>query len=259
MNPILHYIAPKFEAVPKADALELLIYGTIGGGIWTAGVTAKSVRNALAGSTAKVINVHIQSNGGDAFEGVAIGNVLKSQKATINVFIDGMAASTASVIAMAGDTITMPKNAMLMIHRASTIAFGNAADMQKASAMLAKVDEALEQSYTDRFKGTTLELEKMLDDETWLTAQDALSYGLCDVIADPQKDDDDAAHDPDESEDTETDPDSPVPEPGGGDPDNLHEEPPAAAAEGFNIAAMARALTATNKNLEGELNGRKFR
>lgn len=243
-NPQLHYIPPKFEAATNSkNELELYIYGTIGGGIWTAGVTAKDVRNALAESIADVINVHIQSGGGDAFEGVAIGNLLKSQKAQVNVFIDGMAASAASVIAMAGDTITMPKNAMMMIHRASTLAFGNAADMQEAAAMLTKVDQALEQSYVDRFKGTKLELEKMLDDETWLTAQDALNYGLCDVVADPVKEDN-AAKDPETNSPEETPPaptDPPEPE---NKPENKVVEMPTAVAEGINIAAMARAFAA---------------
>lgn len=188
-SPFMNYISPRFEATNNNEKNEtdLYIYGTIGGGAWFGGVNSRDIRSTLATIKTPVINVHIHSNGGDAFEGVAIGNLLKNHDATINVYIDGMAASAASVIAMAGDKITMPKNSMLMVHRAACFCFGNAEKLTKQAATLSKVDEALIQSYTDRFTGDQMELEKLLDDESFLTAQEALSYGFCDEITAPIK------------------------------------------------------------------------
>lgn len=186
---IMDYISPKFEMknTSQNNATDLYIYGTIGGGFWFGGVTSKDVRRMLADIKTSIVNVHIHSNGGDAFEGVAICNLLKNHKATINVYIDGMAASAASVIAMAGDKIIMPGNTMMMVHRASVLSYGNAESLRKTADTLAKVDEALIQSYTDRFKGDQMELEKLLDEETFLTAKEAMSYGFCDEIAESIK------------------------------------------------------------------------
>lgn len=196
----LNYIEPKFEMKnnDKKNETDLYIYGTIGGGIWFGGVNSKEVRRQLAEINTPIINVHIHSNGGDAFEGVAIGNLLKNHKSTINVYIDGMAASAASVIAMAGDKIIMPKNAMLMVHRASTLCYGNADYLKKQADTLTKVDNALIESYTSRFKGELFELERLLDDETYLTAKEAMSYGFCDEITEAIKQSNDEAKEDDE-------------------------------------------------------------
>lgn len=190
MKPTLRFIPPKLEAKETDNETDLYIYGTIGGGIWTRGINSNDVQKTLANIKTPIINVHIQSNGGDAFEGVAIGNLLKSHSAAIHVIIDGIAASAASVIAMAGNTITMPKNAMLMIHRASTIAYGHQEDLIEAANILGKVDQAVYASYEDRFKGEASELASLLEkDGTFLTAQEALDYGFCDEITAPVKKD----------------------------------------------------------------------
>nr|WP_279401629.1 head maturation protease, ClpP-related [Piscibacillus salipiscarius] len=113
---------------------------------------------------------------------MAINNLLKSHKADIVVHVDGLAASAASVIAMAGNKIIMPENTMMMIHRASTIEFGNADDFEKTASDLRKIDSALAASYKKRFVGTEEELNRLLDDETFLTAEEAVAFGLADVI-----------------------------------------------------------------------------
>lgn len=239
-RPKLSFIPPKLEAESTGnDEADLYIYGTIGGGFWTSGVSANDVRHTLQDLKVKTLNVHIQSNGGDVFEGVAIGNLLKNNAAKVHVFIDGIAASAASVIAMAGDTITMPKNTMLMIHRASTIAYGHKEDLQKAVSMLEKVDKAVAASYAERFKGESLELEKMLDDETWLTAEDAQYYGLCDEIADSES--------KGQSEDQETGNTSPAEEPGGGDPASAS----AQSADGFDLGMISRAVASASQKIRG--------
>ncbi|MFB7119735.1 head maturation protease, ClpP-related [Bacillus thuringiensis] len=145
-------------------------------------ISSKGVREALDDVEANEIELHIHSNGGDAFEGIAICNYLRNHKAKITAIIDGMAASAASLIAMGADKIVMPNNTVMMVHRAATFAYGNAVSMEKQAKMLRDVDKALIQTYKNRFKGRFSELEKLLDDETYMTAEQAKKYGFCDVI-----------------------------------------------------------------------------
>ncbi|WP_246570117.1 head maturation protease, ClpP-related [Lentibacillus saliphilus] len=171
----------RFEA--KGDnEYKLTIYGGIGGFVFSRN-SANSIREELAGVDAKKIHVHINSGGGSAFDGVAICNMLKQHKAEIIVHIDGWAASAASVIAMAGDRIIMPSNTMMMIHQASTIEYGNADVFEKTARDLRKIDAALSASYKGRFVGTDEELKQLLKDETWLTADEAVSLGFADEVA----------------------------------------------------------------------------
>lgn len=172
----------RFEAKDEQNKeYDLFIYGPISSFSFS-GRSAEGVRMRLQGVEANRINVHINSPGGSAFDGVAIGNLLKNHKAEIVIHIDGWAASAASVIAMAGDKVIMPENTMMMIHRASTIEIGNAATFEKTAADLRKIDSALAASYKKRFVGEQSELDQLLDDETFLTAQEALAFGLADEI-----------------------------------------------------------------------------
>lgn len=180
---------------------QLTIYGSIGGWSWEN--TSEYVGRQLKSVDADVIHVHINSGGGDVFEGIAIGNILKQHPAKVVVHVDGFAASAASIIAMAGDEIIMPSNTMLMIHRASTYAFGNAVVLGKIAADLTKIDESLTASYKSRFKGTDDELDQLIDDETWFTAEEAVALGLADTITDEIEiviDEEDEQDDVDEEE-----------------------------------------------------------
>lgn len=130
------------------------------------------------------IDLHINSGGGSVFEGIAIYNMLKQNPAKINVHIDALAASIASVIAMSGDTIFMPKNSMLMIHNPLTMVMGNAKELRKQADDLDQIAKASRQSYLQK-TGDKLDeatLETLLDEETWLTADEAVEYGLADVV-----------------------------------------------------------------------------
>lgn len=136
----------------------------------------------------KTLNVFINSPGGSVFEGISIKNMLERQKLRgcfINVVIDGLAASIASIIAMAGDKITMPENALMMIHRASCGCMGNADDFAKQIEVLNKIDLVLTNTYVTRSNGLLTE-EDVTDmfnsGDTWLTAQEAKDFGLCDEI-----------------------------------------------------------------------------
>ena len=121
------------------------------------------------------INLHINSPGGSVFEGIAIYNMLKQHKAAVNTYVDGLAASIASVIAMAGDTIFMPKNAMLMIHNPWTMAVGNASDLRKQADELDTITKSSVVTYLNK-------AGDKLDEETWLTADEAIGYGLADEV-----------------------------------------------------------------------------
>ncbi|WP_042683120.1 head maturation protease, ClpP-related, partial [Anaerosalibacter massiliensis] len=112
----------------SSDTATLYLHGTIGDGFWDYGedniVTSKRVKKALENLEGKNINLHINSGGGDVFESIAISNMLKQYNGKINVIIDSLAGSGASIVAMAGDTIQMFPNSMMMIHRAWTFVAG---------------------------------------------------------------------------------------------------------------------------------------
>lgn len=131
----------------------------------------------------KEITVNINSPGGSVYEGVAIYNMLKRHKAKVIVNIDGLAASIASVIAMAGDVVRIPSNAMLMVHNAMSMEFGNAKDMRETADLLDKITGSIRATYlekTDKINEATL--TALMDAETWLTADEAKHYGLVDEV-----------------------------------------------------------------------------
>ncbi|KXY83424.1 Clp protease ClpP [Bacillus pacificus] len=179
-------IQPKFlmmENQENSKKVVAYMHGTVGAG-WWGDINAKKTREMFDNIDADEIELHIHSGGGDAFEGIAICNYLRSHKATVTAYVDGLAASAASLIAMGADKIIMPSNTTMMVHRASTYAYGNADSLEKQAKMLRDVDDALIQSYRNRFNGEFHELEALLDNETYMTAETAKSYGFCDEIVD---------------------------------------------------------------------------
>lgn len=133
------------------------------------------------------INIYIDSCGGSVEEGNAIFNLLKRADAVKTVFIDAFAFSVASVIAMAGDKIIMPSNATMMIHNAMKWAYGNSTELRKAADDLEAINEGSCNTYLIKAgdKITKEKLKELLDNETFLTAQEAFDYGFCDEIANP--------------------------------------------------------------------------
>jgi len=178
----------KFWEVKAAanDVGELYIYGDITSYKWDdADITAKDFAEDLkALGDLKTLNIYLNSLGGSVFQGQAIFSILKRHSAYKNVYIDGIAASIASVIAMAGDTIRMPKNAMVMIHNPWTFAMGNSADLRKEAEALDKIRESMIVAYMDKIQDKTTEEEliDLLDAETWLTAQECFDRGFCDEL-----------------------------------------------------------------------------
>lgn len=174
---------PRFEARAKQDVAELYIYDAIGGGMFGGGITSKDVANALAGmKDAKRLVCYINSPGGDVFDGVAIYNAIRRFDGPKSVVIEGIAASAASIIAMAGDTIEMAHNATMMIHEAWGMGVGNAADLRKTADLLEKITaESVLPSYART--GIPREaLRAMMAAETWMSAAEALSMRFCDAV-----------------------------------------------------------------------------
>ncbi|WP_229713093.1 head maturation protease, ClpP-related [Macrococcus hajekii] len=156
---------------------------------WEGEESATSFKNTLEKlKGVDEIVVNINSPGGDVFEGIAIHNMLKRHKAKVTVNIDGLAASIASVIAMAGDVVRMPSNSMLMIHNAMSGTFGNANDLREVADLLEKVTGTLIETYLNKSdKLKTDSLKALLDAETWMTAEEAFSYGLIDEVITSKK------------------------------------------------------------------------
>lgn len=151
------------------------------------GNTARGIQKFLdENKDAEAIDVYINSMGGDVFEGTAMANQLRRFSGKVIVTVDGFACSVASVIAMAGDEVRMPKNATMMVHNMKTGIWGNAAEMRKMADDLDVLMEANKTIFLEH-AGEKLDydqLTEMMDAETWLTAEKCLEYGLADVVLD---------------------------------------------------------------------------
>jgi ATP-dependent Clp endopeptidase proteolytic subunit ClpP len=146
-------------------------------------VTAKGFIDDLAAlGDVSGITVHINSPGGSVYAGNVIHNVLKRHKAKVTVMIDGLAASIASVIAMAGDEVIMPKNAMMMIHDPMSICVGNSTDMRACAEMLDTAQHSIVTSYTTKSGQSEDKIKELMAAETWMTAADAVELGFADTI-----------------------------------------------------------------------------
>lgn len=174
----------------KGDKAEIFIYDEIGIGYYGGGVAAVDLIaqvKALNLTAADELVVRVNSPGGSFFEGNAIYNYLRSLKAKIVVRVEGMAASSASLIAMAGDRIEMPENAMMFIHNPWSTVAGDANVMRKMAEDLDKMRDSAVATYLRRAgdKMNKDDLIEMLDAETWLGAEDAVKLGLADVVDEP--------------------------------------------------------------------------
>lgn len=163
------------------DTATVYIFGPIGG--WF-GANAEDFVEDLAGVTGP-LNVHINSGGGDAFEGITISNLLRNHPSTVNGVVTGMAASAASIIAIGCDSLTMSPGSQLMIHRAMTSVYGNRDDMAEVMDMLERMDTSLAGLYQGRAGGDLADWEAAMQAETWYTPEEAVDAGLADHIAEP--------------------------------------------------------------------------
>lgn len=179
-------------AEDKPATGELLLYGPIGpddGMDWLFDeVTPKQFKSDLAdlGDIAE-LRVFINSGGGDVFAGQAIHSMLSRHSAKVTVYIDGLAASIASLVAMAGDTVIMPRNAMMMMHDPWTLTIGNAREHRKAADTLDSIMDPMLAAYEAKSGLPPSEIRHLLHAETWLTAKEAVEKGFADEIEETKK------------------------------------------------------------------------
>lgn len=166
----------------SADRAEIRIDGVIGGDWLNEDpVTAKQFAKDLkALGKPKALDIYINSPGGSVFDGSAIYSQLKRHTAQKTVYVEGIAASIASMIAMAGDEIVIPENAYLMIHRASSVTIGNAADMRKSADVLETLESGIVAAYVAKTGRDAAEINEMMAEETWLTGPEAVALGFAD-------------------------------------------------------------------------------
>jgi ATP-dependent Clp protease, protease subunit len=184
-------VAHQFKAQAEDEVVAFTIYGDIGESWWGDSTSAKDIEAALKNLSAGTINIHLNSPGGDVFDGIAIYNQLKNHPAKVVIQVDGLAASAASIIAMAADELIMNVGSMLMIHEASTWTWGTKADIKKTLNALEGIDKSLADIYMSRFKGERSEIETMIENETWFTSSEAVELGLADKVNEIVKEDDD--------------------------------------------------------------------
>ena len=166
---------------------EITIYDVIGQDFFGEGVTATSIKSQLDGmQDATDITVRLNSPGGDVFEGLAIYNLLSEHPAKVTVKVDGYAASIASVIALAGDSVMMGKGAMFMIHNPYTFSVGDAKELRAQADVLDQVRDSLVETYQTRMDSDVSEIHSLLDAETWFSPAEAKEIGLATHTTDEQ-------------------------------------------------------------------------
>lgn len=188
---------PGLHSTARVDAqapAEIMIYGTIGGGFWSDGVTAADVAGLLKEAGPGPVNVRINSGGGDVFQGVAIHSLLARHSGTVTVYVDGLAASAASFIMLAGDRIVAARNAFVMIHDAMTYTYGNGDSHRAAGDLLDKVSDNIADMYAERAGEDVAYWRDIMtvngEDGTWYTGQEAMDAGLVDEITTASDDED---------------------------------------------------------------------
>jgi ATP-dependent Clp protease protease subunit len=177
----------RFEAnsLANGDVLELSMLDIVGEDWWTGGgITSKGVQDKLAANPkAKTIKILLNSPGGDAFEGLAVQSLLRRHGARIEVEVVGLAASAASIIAMAGDSITMHEGSLMMIHEPWTFAVGDAAEMRTTADFLDKVNSSGLDVYTRRTGRQRSDVAELVAAETWMTAHEAVEQKFATSVA----------------------------------------------------------------------------
>ena len=170
----------------EAKSADIVMYGSIGSDEYWDDVCDKTIKEEIGNlGDVENINVHINSPGGSVFAAVAIANTLKNHKAKVTAFIDGLAASAATIITSACDVVKMPKNALFMIHNPLTWTYGNKQELEKTGVLLDKVKDSILETYLAKAKDKTKEeLSALMDEEKWFNAEEAKEYGFIDEIVD---------------------------------------------------------------------------
>ena len=167
----------------STSIVDVYIFDEIG----SYGVNAQSFIEEIKAYRKKPMNLHINCVGGDVFDGMAIYNVIKKRTAETTVYIEGIAASMGSVIALAADNVVMAENSLFMIHNAWGGAMGEASEMRKTANLLEKISNEIADIYVKKTKLPYDKVKDMMDEETWLNADEALELGFVDSISDAIK------------------------------------------------------------------------
>ena len=175
-------VAVQVTSVTESDST-ITIFDVIGEDGMGGGVSLRRIAAALSRIGPQAVTVQINSPGGDMFEGIAIYNLLRAHPAAVTVEVLGLAASAASIIAMAGDEIHMSPGSFLMLHNAWGVVIGNRHDMAEAAALFQSFDAALAGIYAARSGRPQVEIAALLDAETFLGAEEAIAAGMADGIA----------------------------------------------------------------------------
>ena len=174
----------EFKNIAETSA-ELFIYGDISSYEYEGSTSANLFKKELDSINPEAdINIFINSPGGEVFEGIAIGNMIKRRKGKTTCTVDALAASIATVIAASCDKVYMYRNSMFMIHNASSIVWGNANEMRKMADDLDRITESIKETYLEKCKKKTTKAEftRLMDNETWLSADETKELGLCDKV-----------------------------------------------------------------------------
>lgn len=175
-------IKRKLEAKTEGNTTEITIYGDIGESWWGDSVSAADMDEILKNVSTENITIRLNSPGGDAFDGITIYNRLRDHDAKVKIVVDGWACSAASIIAMAADELVMNTGSMLMIHEASTIVWGTKQDFEKEIELLKKLDKSLVDIYMTKAKVEREEIETLVNNETWFTAEEAETIGFASKV-----------------------------------------------------------------------------
>jgi HK97 family phage major capsid protein/ATP-dependent Clp endopeptidase proteolytic subunit ClpP len=184
-------MAKKFYSINNAagdETAEIFIYEQIGEDWWSGeGVTAKNFCKEIAALKVANIDLHINSPGGSVFDGQAIYNALKRHPANVTTYVDGIAASIASVIALAGNKVVMAGNSLFMIHNPWGVTQGTSDDMRKYADVLDKVRDTIVSVYREKCGMADAEIIAAMDAETWMSAEEAVAFGFVDEITQEMK------------------------------------------------------------------------
>lgn len=180
----LHRMECRVENRRKEKYANIEIYGPIGESFFDDAVSAKAFSEELKNLPKDVTNIELRLNspGGSVFDGMTIYERLKQHKAKVTVYIDGLAASIASVIALAGDKVYIGEGALMMIHRPMSGVFGNTDEMLRMVEVLEKIENQMVGIYERNTDTTRSELEEMLLGDFWMEAKEAVRYGFADEI-----------------------------------------------------------------------------
>lgn len=174
----------KFTMAADDKPARLDLFGTVGGGFWEDGFDEKTFAEAMKGvKDEQALDVFVNSPGGSVFAGISILNLLKQRKGPVCIYVIGLAASAATLITSAPNAkVIMTTGSMLMVHLPSSGAYGNKEDLRKTADVLEKIEQSIKSIYAEKTKLDEKEIAKMIENETWMTAEEAVAKGFADEL-----------------------------------------------------------------------------